>query len=71
VPLNSYEKILKYMRTTKTNPKHGTGLKVKATLVRKKYSNSQKVSDKEMAQLQLKKHDILRNWNYSLLPTKV
>jgi hypothetical protein len=71
VPLNSYEKILKYMRTTKTNPKHGTGLKVKATLVRKRYSNGQKVSDKEMAQLQLKKHDILPNWNYTLSPTKM
>lgn len=71
VPLDSYEKILKHMRTTKTNPKHGTGLKVKATLVRKRYSNGQKVSDKEMAQLQLKKHDTLPNWNYSLSPTKM
>jgi len=71
VPLDSYEKILKYMRTTKTNPKHGTGLKVKATLVRKRYSNGQKVSDKEMERLQLKKHDTLPNWNYSLSPTKM
>lgn len=71
VPLNSYEKILKYMRTTKTTPKHGTGLKVKATLVRKKYRNGQKVSDKEMARLQLKKHDTLPSWNYSLSPAKM
>jgi len=53
VPLNSYEKILKYMIKTKTTPKNGPGLKVKATLVRKRYRNGQKVSDKEMAQLQL------------------
>jgi uncharacterized protein (DUF736 family) len=71
VPLNSYEKILKYMRTTKTNPKNGNGLKVKATLIRKKYSNGQKVSDKEIVQLQLKKHDTLPSWNYSFSPTEM
>ena len=69
VPLNSYETIFKYMRTTKTTPKNGPGLNVKATLVRKRYSNGQKVSDKEMSKLQLKKHDTLPNWNYSLSPT--
>ena len=71
VPLDSYEKILKYMRTTKTTPKHGNGLKVKATMVRKRYSNGQKVSHKEMSQLQLEKHDTLPDWNYTLSPTKM
>jgi hypothetical protein len=71
VPLDSYEKILKYMKTTKTTPKHGSGLKVKATLVRKRYSNGQKVSDKEMAQLNLEKHDTLSKWNYTLSPKKM
>ena len=71
VPLDSYETILKYMRKTKTTPKHGNGLKVKATLVRKRYCNGQKVSDKEMAQLKLEKHDILPKWNYTLSPTKM
>jgi len=60
VPLNSYETILKYLRKTKTIPKKGPGLKVKATLVRKRYKNGQKVSDKEMSQLQLENHGTLK-----------
>ena len=64
VPLNSYKTIIKYMRKTKTTPKKGPGLKVKATLVRKRYKNGQKVSDKEMSQLQLENHDTLPNWSY-------
>lgn len=70
VPLNSYETILKYMRTTKTTPKDGAGLKVKARLIRQKYGNGQKVSDGEMSQLALKKHDTLPLWNYSISPRK-
>jgi hypothetical protein len=71
VPLNSYEKIIKYMRRTKTNPKNGLGLKVKASLVRKRYKKGQKVSDKEMSQLQLENHEILPNWNYTISPRKM
>ena len=71
VPLNSYDKIIKYMRRTKTTPDQGPGLKVKATLVRKRYKNGQKVSDKEMSQLQLENHDTLPNWNYTISPTKM
>jgi hypothetical protein len=71
VPLNSYETILKYWRKTKTTPQKGPGLKVKATLVRKRYKNGQKVSDKAMSQLQLKNHDTLSNWNYTISPTKM
>jgi len=71
IPLRSYETILKYMRRTKTTPKDGPGLKVRATLVRKRFTNGQKVSDKEMSQLQLEKHDTLPNLNYTLLPRKM
>ncbi len=71
VPLNSYETIIKYLRKTKTNPKKGPGLKVKAILVRKRYKYGQKVSDKEMSQLQLENHDTLPNWNYTISPTKM
>ena len=71
VPLNSYETIIKYLRNTKTTPKKGPGLKVKATLVRKRYKKGQKVSDKEMSQLQLENHDTLPNWNYTISPTKM
>jgi hypothetical protein len=71
VPLISYETILNHMKTTKTHPEHGPGLKVKATLVRRKYKTGQKVSDKEMSQLQLERHDTLPGWNYTLSPRKM
>ena len=71
MPLNSYETIIKYLRKTKTTPKNGSGLKVKATLVRKRYEKGQKVSDEEMSQLQLENHDTLPNWNYTISPTKM
>jgi hypothetical protein len=71
IPLNSYETIMKYMRTTKTMPKEGLGLKVKAKLLRKKYRNGQKISDDQMSKLQLKGHDTLPLWNYTLSPRKM
>jgi len=70
IPLNSYETILKYMRTTKTEPKAGPGLKVRAILTRKKYENGQKVSDDQMSLIGLKRHETLSLWNYSILPRK-
>ena len=70
IPLNSYETILKYMRTTKTMPRNRPGLKVRARLVLKRYANGQKVSDAEMSQLALKNHDTLPLWNYSISPRK-
>jgi hypothetical protein len=70
IPLKSYETILKYMRSTKTMPKDGPGLRVRARLVRNKYGNGQKVSDREMSQLALKKHDTLPLWNYSISSRK-
>ena len=71
IPLNSYETILKYMRTTKTKPKEGLGLKVKAKLILKKYRNGQKISDDQMSKLKLKGHDTLPLWNYTLSPRKM
>ena len=70
IPLISYVTILKYMRRTKNTPKDGPRLKVRATLVLKRYTNGQKVSDREMSQLQMQKHETLPNWNYSLSPKK-
>lgn len=64
-PLDTYETLLNYIRTTKTS----TGLKVKAYLVRKKYTKGIKVSDNEMRQLYLVKHNTLGNLNYTLYPT--
>ena len=63
-PLDSYETLLKYARTTTT----ATGLKVRASLIRKPYKKSQKVSDKRMKELNLDKHAVLPKWNYTLRP---
>lgn len=68
VPLDSYETILKYMRRTKTKSEKGPGLKVKATLVRKRYIGGQKISKEQMSQIQLKRHDTFPSLNYSLSP---
>ena len=63
-PLDSYETVLKYCRTTRTTE----GLKVRAQLVRKKYQKGIKISDADMSGLALQKHPIFPRWNYTLLP---
>jgi hypothetical protein len=63
-PLDSYETILKYARTTTTR----TGLTVRAHLIRKPYPKGQKVSNRQMNQLHLDKHTVLPKWNYTLHP---
>ena len=63
-PLETYEKALKLIRTTKTS----TGLKVKAHFVRKHYKTGQKVSDSEMDSLSIKPHTKFPTWNYTLNP---
>ena len=65
-PLESYETVLKYIRTTKTS----TGLKVKAHFVRKNYKTGEKVSNKQMDQIAIK-NGLLPEWNYILHPTKM
>jgi hypothetical protein len=64
-PLDSYETVLKYIRTTKTT----SGLKVKAHFVRKKYQKGEKISNLQMKSLPIKKHETLPDWNYSLMPS--
>lgn len=63
-PLETYEKSLKLIRTTKTS----TGLKVKAHFVRKHYKTGQKVSDSEMNSLSITHHTKFPSWNYTLNP---
>jgi hypothetical protein len=67
VPLESYETILKYIRTTKTD----TGLRVSAQLVRKKYDKGEQISTTEMAALVLTQHKTLPGWNYTLAPSRM
>lgn len=66
-PLHSYEKILKFIRTTKTE----TGLKVKAYLDRADYPTQVKVPPDRLQQLQITAHKILPKWNYALTPQNV
>lgn len=63
-PLDSYETMLKYIRTTKTK----TGLQVRARLERKDYPIGERITDWEMAELRLTRHKINPNWNYTLTP---
>ena len=64
-PLDSYETIVKYARTTTTT----AGLKVTAHLVKKRYKKSQSVSDTRMKALNLVRNTVLPKWNYTLRPS--
>jgi len=63
-PLDSFETILNYLRTTATE----TGLKVRAHLVRKPYKKGVKISNAQMAKLSITKVKHLPRWNYTLRP---
>jgi hypothetical protein len=63
-PLDSYETILKYVRSTTT----ATGLRVRAIRVQKDYAKGVKVSDEQMRSLRLKQHPSLPTRNYTLSP---
>jgi hypothetical protein len=63
-PLDSYQTILKYARSTTTS----TGLRVKSYLVPKHYSKGVSVSDQAMAELRLHRHDTQPVRNYTLSP---
>lgn len=64
-PLRSLEIMLKYIRTTKTQ----AGLAVRARLNKKKYSTRIKIDDEQMAEINIRKHKVLPNWNYTIYPT--
>ncbi len=63
-PLDSYEKILKVVRTTKTR----TGLAVTAYLDRAQYDTGTAVDPDLIRRLRLIPHKTLPNWNYTLGP---
>lgn len=62
-PLDSYQTVLSYLRTTKTS----AGLRLNAHLVSKTYTKGVKISDQQMQQLSLHPHPILPQWNYTLI----
>lgn len=66
-PLEAYETVVKYIKTTKTS----TGLVVKASLIKRNYEKGEKVSVKDMACLTLNTHKTLPDWNYTLTPSRM
>ena len=63
-PLRSFEIMLGYIRHTTTQ----TGLKVKAFLLDREYATGIKVSDEEMAALNLIRRSVCPQWNYVIKP---
>jgi len=65
-PLSDIETMLNFIRTTKTD----TGLIVTAHLTPGDYDTGIRISNAEMRELNLVKHDTLGSWNYSLHPNQ-
>jgi len=63
-PLETYETVLNFIRTTKTM----TGLVVNATMLDGDYPTGIKVSDAQMDEVNLRQHRVLPMWNYTLVP---
>lgn len=63
-PLRSFEALLGYIRGTTTQ----TGLKVKACLLDRVYQKGIKISDQEMAALNLQRRSVCPRWNYIIKP---
>lgn len=66
-PLESYETVVNYIRTTKTS----CGLQVRARLLQKTYPKGEQISQVEMAKLLIAPHKTLPAWNYTLTPSKM
>ena len=65
-PLTCYDKMLHLIEATTTEQ----GLTLKATLTQKVYATKIKISNAQMATLNLEKHTTLPQWNYTIKPTK-
>jgi len=63
-PLDSYQKILNYARTTQTQ----TGLRVTAYLDRRHYPRGLKPTPDQITSLRLQRHETLPEWNYTIRP---
>lgn len=63
-PLRTFTLAAHYIRETKTQ----TGLVVSAHHVRKKYVTGEKISDQQMATLNIVHHEICPQWNYTIYP---
>ncbi len=63
-PLRSLDIMLNCIRSTRTS----SGLAVEAFLNTKKYEKGIKISNSEMKEINLTRHDRLPNWNYTISP---
>ena len=66
-PLESYEAVVNLIGGTKTR----AGLKVRARLDNRVYATGQRVSQEEMAEVQLRPHSTNPRWNYEILPRRI
>jgi hypothetical protein len=66
-PLVSHEVVVQLIGATMTK----TGLKVKAKLDTRKYPLKIKVSNEEMASLNIEPHKFHGEWNYTIKPRKL
>jgi len=66
-PLDSYETILNYIRTTKTS----TGLRVRSHLVQQQYEKGIKITDEQMKEICITKDGSLPKWNYTICPAEM
>jgi hypothetical protein len=63
-PLDSYQKILRFIRSTRTN----TGLCVSAYLDRRTYYTGLAPTAEQLANLRIKPAEVLPRWNYTISP---
>jgi hypothetical protein len=63
-PLRSFDRVLDYINDTRTQ----TGLTVQAHLVTTPYPTGVKVPDEVMETLNIQKHDLCPQWNYTIQP---
>ena len=66
VPLETYETVVNLIMGTKTK----TGLKVKARLDRKDYPLKERITDEQMAKINIVYDEVNPQWNYTIYPSK-
>lgn len=65
-PLASYETVLKFIRSTRS----ATGFRCRARLDKTAYKTKVKVSEAERVSVNLKRHEVLPKWNYTIRPRR-
>jgi len=63
-PLVTFEVVIQLIRGTKTK----TGLKVYAMLNEKNYEKGKKISDEQLASINIRTHSLHPKWNYTISP---